>query len=114
VSHEVQTKRFEERLTDPAKRWKFSDVDALSQAKWNEYSRAKDIMVEHTSIPEALWWEVDGDDKRRARLNTISHLLSLVPHERVPYPEVTLSVVRPDHGYERPPLEHLNSVPRLY
>ena len=75
VSHEVQTKRFKERLADPAKRWKYSDVDAQSQARWNEYSRAKDIMIEHSSIPEAVWWEVDGDDKRRARLNTISHLL---------------------------------------
>ena len=64
VSDDVQTKRFEDRLADPAKRWKFSDIDARSQAKWNEYSRAKDIMVEHTSIPEAQWWEVDGDDKR--------------------------------------------------
>jgi polyphosphate kinase len=111
---EQQTKRFEERLTDPAKRWKFSDIDARSQAKWNEYSRAKDIMVEHTSIPEAPWWEVDGDDKRRARLNTISHLLSLVPHEKVTYPKVKLPDVRPDEGYERPPLDQLNSVPQLY
>ena len=114
VSHQVQAKRFRERLTDPAKRWKFSDVDIRSQAKWNEYSRAKDIMVEHTSIPEALWWEVDGDDKRRARLNTISHLLSLVPYEPVEYAQVKLPHVKPDEGYERPPLEQINSIPELY
>jgi len=114
VSNDVQMKRFEERLSDPAKRWKFSDIDARSQAKWNEYSRAKDIMVEHTSIPEALWWEVDGDDKRRARLNTISHLLSLVPYETVSYPDVELPDVRPDDGYERPPVEQLNVVPQIY
>jgi hypothetical protein len=71
-------------------------------------------MVEHTSIPEALWWEVDGDDKRRARLNTISHLLSLVPHQTVSYPKVKLPDVRPDAGYERPPLDQLNSVPQVY
>jgi polyphosphate kinase 2 (PPK2 family) len=114
VSNDVQMKRFEERLSDPAKRWKFSDIDARSQTKWNEYSRAKDIMVEHTSIPEALWWEVDGDDKRRARLNTISHLLSLVPYETVSYPTIELPEVRPDDGYERPPVDQLHFVPQLY
>jgi polyphosphate kinase len=114
VSHEVQTKRFKERLADPAKRWKYSDVDAQSQARWNEYSRAKDIMIEHSSIPEAVWWEVDGDDKRRARLNTISHLLSLVPYEHVAYPEVTLAPVTPDEGYERPPIDQLNWIPSRY
>ena len=114
VSHEVQTKRFKERLADPAKRWKYSDVDAQSQARWNEYSRAKDIMIEHSSIPEAVWWEVDGDDKRRARLNTISHLLSLVPYEHVAYPEVKLAPVTPDEGYERPPIDQLNWIPSKY
>jgi polyphosphate kinase 2 len=114
VSHEVQTKRFHERLSDPAKRWKFSDVDALSQARWNEYSRAKDIMIEHSSIPEAPWWEVNGDDKRRARLNTISHLLSLVPYEHIDYPDVKLSPVKPDEGYERPPIAKLNWIPETY
>jgi polyphosphate kinase len=114
VSNDVQMKRFEERLSDPAKRWKFSDIDARSQTKLNEYSRAKDIMVEHTSIPEALWWEVDGDDKRRARLNTIRHLLSLVPYETVSYPDVELPDVRPDDGYERPPVDQLNVVPQIY
>jgi polyphosphate kinase 2 len=114
VSHEVQTKRFEERLSDPAKRWKFSEVDVQSQARWNEYSRAKDIMIEHTSIPEAPWWEVNGDDKRRARLNTISHLLSLVPYERIKYPTVKLSPVNPDKGYERPPITGLNWIPQTY
>ncbi len=114
VSNEVQTQRFQDRLDDPAKRWKFSEIDALSQSKWNEYSRAKDVMVEHTSIPESLWWDVDGDDKRRARLNTISHLLSLVPHENVGYPSVTLPKVRLDRGYERPPMEQLNYIPQVY
>jgi len=114
VSDEVQAKRFEERLEDPAKRWKFSEIDVKSQSKWNEYSRAKDIMVEHTSIPESLWWEVDGDDKRRARLNTITHLLTLVPHESVEYPKVELPRVELDNGYERPPVDHLNLIPQIY
>ena len=114
VSHDVQTKRFRERLADPAKRWKFSTVDAESQARWNEYSRAKDIMIEHTSIPEAPWWEVNGDDKRRARLNTITHLLSLVPYEPVDYPDVKLPPVIPDEGYERPPIDALNWIPETF
>jgi polyphosphate kinase len=92
----------------------FSDVDALSQTRWNEYSRAKDIMIEHTSIPEAIWWEVDGDDKRRARLNTMSHLLSLVPYEQIRYPKVKLPRVQLDDRYARPPLEQLNFVPQIY
>jgi len=114
VSIEVQTKRFKDRLADPAKRWKFSEVDARSHARWNEYSRAKDIMMEHTSIPEAKWWEVNGDDKQRARLNTISHLLSLVPYKPVAYPEVKLSPATLDPGYERPPIDQLNWIPQNY
>jgi len=114
VSNQVQTKRFKDRLSDPAKRWKFSEIDARSQARWNEYSRAKDIMIEHTSIPETPWWEVDGDDKARARLNMISHLLSLVPYEPVGYADVKLSPVTPDAGYERPPIDQLNWIPQTY
>jgi len=114
VSIDVQMKRFKERLSDPAKRWKFSEVDARSHARWNEYSRAKDIMIEHTSIPEATWWEVNGDDKQRARLNTISHLLSLVPYEPVAYPEVKLLPVTPDPNYQRPPIDQLNWIPETY
>jgi hypothetical protein len=71
-------------------------------------------MIEHTSIPEAIWWEVDGDDKRRARLNTMSHLLSLVPYERIRYPKVKLPPVQLDDRYARPPLEQLNFVPQIY
>jgi polyphosphate kinase 2 (PPK2 family) len=114
VSLDVQTKRFNDRLADPAKRWKFSDIDARSQARWTEYSRAKDIMIEHTSIPEVPWWEVNGDDKRRARLNTITHLLSTVPYERIDYPPVKLAPVVPDLGYERPPIDGLNWIPEKY
>ena len=70
--------------------------------------------MEHTSIPEATWWEVNGDDKQRARLNTISHLLSLVPYEPVAYPDVKLSPATPDSGYERPPINRLNWIPETY
>lgn len=114
VSHQVQAKRFADRLSDPAKRWKFSDIDTYSLSKWTECSRAKDVMMEHTSIPEAPWWEVDGYDKRRARLNTISHLLSLVPYEPLEYPPITLPKTKPDAGYQRPPIEKLNWIPEPY
>jgi polyphosphate kinase len=114
VSDEVQEQRFEDRLANPVKRWKFSDMDVYSRSRWTEYSRAKDIMMEHTSIPESPWWVVDGDDKKRARLNTIAHLLSLVPYEPVEYPPIELPEIVRDTGYQRPPLENLNRVPEVY
>jgi polyphosphate kinase len=114
VSPEEQYSRFSDRLADPAKRWKFSPMDVDAQAKWNDYSRAKDLMFEHTSIPESPWWEVDANDKRRARLNTIHHLLSLVPYEPVEYSEVELVKANPDNGYDRPPQERRNTIPERY
>jgi polyphosphate kinase len=85
-----------------------------SRSRWTEYSRAKDIMMEHTSIPESPWWVVDGDDKKRARLNTIAHMLSLVPYEPVDYPPIELPEIVRDTGYQRPPLENLNRIPEVY
>jgi polyphosphate kinase len=114
VSRDVQERRFRDRLKDPAKRWKFSDIDVYSRSRWHEYSRAKDIMVEHTSIPESSWYEVNGDDKRRARLNCISHLLTLVPYEEVQYPKIELPPVPEEEGYRRPPIEKLNWIPERY
>jgi polyphosphate kinase len=114
VSDEVQEQRFQDRLASPAKRWKFSEMDVYSRSRWTEYSRAKDIMMEHTSIPECPWWVVDGDDKKRARLNTISHLLSLVPYEPVDYPDIDLPDIVRDSGYQRPPIENLHWVPEVY
>lgn len=114
VSDDVQEKRFQSRLDDPARRWKFSDMDVYSRSRWTEYSRAKDIMMEHTSIPECPWWVVDGDNKRRARLNTISHLLSLVPYESLEYPDIELPEIARDEGYQRPPMDNLNSIPEMY
>jgi polyphosphate kinase 2 len=114
VSADEQYRRFRNRLKDPAKRWKFSPMDVAAQERWNDYSRAKDLMFEHTSIPEAPWWEVDANDKRRARLNTIRHLLSQVPYEPVTYPEITISPAVPDAGYERPPEARRNLVEEYY
>jgi polyphosphate kinase 2 len=114
VSDEIQEQRFEDRLVNPAKRWKFSEMDVYSRSRWTEYSRAKDIMMEHTSIPESPWWVVDGDDKRRARLNTITHLLSMVPYQPVEYPPIELPGIVRDSGYQRPPIENLNWVPEVF
>ena len=83
VSDVEQERRFHDRLEDPMRRWKLSPNDVQAITKWEDYSRAKDTMFVHTDIPEAPWWEVDGDDKRRSRINMISHLLSQVPYEVV-------------------------------
>src|SRR5215472_4089446 len=83
VSDEEQERRFRSRLEDPLRSWKLSPIDLEARTRWVEYSRAKDEMFVHTDIPESPWYVVEGDDKRRARLNCISHLLSLVPYEDV-------------------------------
>ncbi len=81
VSDEEQERRFQQRISDPARRWKISPIDVESRAKWVEYSRAKDDMMLHTDIKQAPWFVVNSDDKKRARLNCMSHLLSLIPYQ---------------------------------
>lgn len=81
VTYEEQERRFQKRIADPAKRWKFSPMDLKSRDKWMEYTRAKWAMFEHTDIDEARWYVVKADNKRRARLNSIRHLLSLMPYD---------------------------------
>ena len=83
VSDEEQERRFRSRLEDPMRSWKLSPIDLESRARWVEFSQAKDEMFVHTDIPEAPWYVVEGDDKRRARLNCTAHLLSLIPYEDV-------------------------------
>jgi len=109
VSDTEQQARFESRLEDPMRRWKLSPMDLESLTRWEEYSRAKDEMLIHTDIPEARWNIVESDDKRAARLNTISHLLSSVPYEPVKQPTLTLPPRPKSKGYERPPKD-----PQLY
>ncbi|MEA2717824.1 MAG: polyphosphate kinase [Actinomycetota bacterium] len=114
VSDTEQERRFQARIDDPTKQWKLSPMDLYSRSRWVEYSRAKDIMMEHTSTAESPWWEVDADDKRRARLNCIHHLLSLVPYAQVPREPVVLPPRQEDPGYRRPPKESLNWIPAVY
>jgi polyphosphate kinase 2 len=114
VSDEEQERRFRSRIEDRSRRWKLSALDLESRSRWVEFSKAKDLMIEHTSTPEAPWYEVDADQKRRARLNCIAHLLSLVPYEEVVHPEVELPSRQLDSGYRRPPKESLNWIPTPY
>ncbi|HTN24416.1 MAG TPA: polyphosphate kinase 2 [Solirubrobacteraceae bacterium] len=114
VSDAEQEKRFQARVNDPMRRWKLSTMDLQSRAKWVEYSRAKDDMFAHTDIKQAPWWVVDGDDKRRARLNCIAHLLSMVPYEDVIPPPPKLPKRQSDEHYIRPPITDQTFVPEIY
>ena len=111
VSDEEQQKRFKSRLKDPMRRWKLSKTDLQSITKWEAYSRAKDDMFKYTDIPEAPWWTIESDDKRSARLNCISHLLSQIPYEKVDPEKISLPK-RPDaDNYDRPARELYKYVP---
>lgn len=114
ISDEEQEARFQSRIKDHTKRWKLSEMDMASRAKWVEYSKAKDIMFAHTDIKQAPWYVVNADDKRRARLNCISHLLSMIPYEELPHDEITLPPRQKEVGYVRPPIEDQNFVPEVY
>jgi polyphosphate kinase 2 len=104
VSDDEQERRFQSRAKDPTRRWKLSPMDLKSRDMWVEYSKAKDLMFEHTDIPEARWYQIEGDDKHRARLNCIRHLLSMVPYEDVTPQPIKLPDRPPeDEQYSRPP-----------
>ncbi len=111
VSDEEQERRFKARRDDPMRRWKLSQMDVDSILRWEDYSRAKDEMFVHTDIPEAPWWVVEGDDKRRARVNMMSHLLSSVPYTEVQRPPVELPKRPAATNYTRPPRELFRAVP---
>jgi polyphosphate kinase 2 len=111
VSDAVQQDRFRRRLEDPLRRWKLSPMDLESITHWEDYSRAKDEMLVHTDISEAPWYVVESDDKRRARLNTIAHLLGSLPYHEVSPPVLELPPRPPSTGYERPPRDLQTYVP---
>ena len=114
VSDAEQEKRFQARVTDPMRRWKLSPMDLKSREKWVDYSRAKDDMFAATDIKQAPWYVVDADDKRRARLNCISHLLSMIPYEDVIPPPLELPKRQDDSNYVRPPMTDQTFVPSVY
>jgi polyphosphate kinase 2 len=114
VSDEEQERRFHDRAGNPARRWKLSEMDLQGRDKWVEFSKAKDEMFNHTDIKQAPWYTVEGDDKRRARLNFIAHILSMVPYEDATPPPLKLPPRRPsDESYVRPPKSDQNIVPDL-
>ena len=121
VNPEEQERRFQSRLKDTTKRWKLSPMDLASRERWVEYSKAKDEMFAYTDIKQAPWYVVDADDKKRARLNCISHLLSMIPYEdltpELPKLKPRLHVrdtISPELGYVRPPISDQTFVPDHY
>jgi polyphosphate kinase 2 len=114
VSDHEQEKRFQERIKDPTKRWKISPMDLYAREKWVDYSKAKDDMFAATDIPESPWHVVEADDKKRARLNFISHLLATVPYEDLPDEKIKLPPRQQAIDYERPPLNTQHFVPEKY
>ena len=114
VSDAEQERRFQARIDDPTKRWKLSPMDLESRARWVDYSRAKDEMFAHTDIKQAPWYVVNADNKKRARLNVIQHLLSLFPYVDLTPEPILLPPREPDNGYVRPPISDQTFVPEVY
>jgi polyphosphate kinase 2 len=114
VSDDEQEKRFQDRLEDPTKRWKLSPMDLESRSRWEDYSRAKDVMFTYTDLKQSPWYVVNADDKKRARLNCIHHLLSMIPYEDLTPPPMTLPPRQAGSGYIRPPIEEQTFVPEVY
>jgi polyphosphate kinase 2 len=114
VSDHEQEKRFHDRIDDPTKHWKLSPMDVESRNRWVEYSKAKDEMFAHCDIKQAPWYVVHADDKKRARLNCISHLISLIPYEDLTPEPIKLPPRKEDNSYIRPPITDQNFVPEVY
>lgn len=114
VSDEEQERRFQDRIKDPTKRWKLSPMDLQSRTKWVEYSRAKDAMFAYTDTKQSPWNVVNSDDKQRARLNVICHLLKQIPYEDLTPDPIVLPPRQQDKGYVRPPITDQTFVPELY
>ncbi len=114
VSDDEQERRFQKRAQDPKRRWKLSEMDIRSRDMWEDYSRAKDSMFDYTDIKQAPWYVVNADDKRRARLNCISHLLSTVPYKDILPAPIELPGRQPGTGYIRPPFDEQTFVPAIY
>jgi polyphosphate kinase 2 len=114
VSDEEQERRFQIRAADPKRRWKLSPMDIKSRDKWEEYSKAKDRMFDYTDIKQAPWYVVDADDKKRARLNCISHIVSQIPYEDILPDPIELPHRKEGTGYIRPPFDEQTFVPSEY
>ena len=113
VSDEEQEARFHSRLEDPMRRWKLSPTDLESILRWEEYSRAKDAMFAATDTPGSPWWTVESDDKRSARLNSISHLLDSIPYRHLDHEAISIPDRPQADDYDRPPIEQFRFVPDI-
>jgi polyphosphate kinase 2 len=114
ISDEEQQSRFLGRIHDPLKQWKLSPMDLESRRRWEEYTRAKEVMFERTNIPEAPWWVVHADNKKKARLNCIHHLLSQIPYEEIAHPPISLPPRQRHEDYSRRPVPQEIFVPEIY
>ena len=114
VSDEEQEERFHSRNEDPTKRWKLSPIDIISRDKWLEYSKAKDEMFKYTDTKQSPWFVVPADNKKRARLNCISHLLSKIPYQEVEREKLVLAPRKKEEGYIRPPFSDQTFVPEIF
>ncbi len=114
ISNDEQERRFRKRIYHPTKHWKLSPMDLQSRARWVEYSKAKDEMFAHTDIKQAPWYVVHGDDKERARLNVMTHLLSLIDYEDLTPERIELPPRQEDHGYVRPPISDQTFIPEIF
>lgn len=113
VSDEEQERRFQDRINDPLKRWKISPMDLEARVRWVDYSKAKDNMFAYTDTKQSPWFVVDADIKRHARINCISHLLSLIPYAQIPRDKIKLPERQNESAYMRPPFEEQTIVPDM-
>ena len=115
VDNEEQKRRFEARIDDPLRQWKLSEIDLPSRERWYDYSRARDMMLDATDTPWSPWYVIRSNDKKRARLNCLSHFLSLFPYEPVPHEEVKLPERSMKHGYDdEAPMINRHWIPEKY
>jgi polyphosphate kinase 2 len=114
VSDKEQEKRFEERITNPLKRWKFSPMDLKSREKWEAYSKAKDEMFHYTDTRISPWFVVNADSKKKAILNCMTHLLSKIPYKYKPEPAIKLPKIKKGDDYVRTPMYEQTFVPEIY
>jgi len=113
ISDEEQRRRFQSRIDDPARRWKLSPMDLEAQARWVDYAEAKDQMFAYTDTRENPWYVVEAENKKTARLNLMSHLLSLVPYQPIQHDDIVLPPLQ-HRAYVRPPLDSQTFVPNRY
>jgi len=114
IKDDTQEERFQQRLDDPRRRWKLSPMDLTARSRWVDYSRARDAMLFNTSTPHAPWYIVDSNVKRHARLNIISHLLSVIPYEDLTPEQLELPARQDGGGYRHPDFSDLKFIPTVY